>query len=764
MVALLLTVGLWLWPGSGEAIADIGISETAASSGSSREAAAVSDISEAVAASSDASEEDAGVETATPGAPQNLVGRFKALAGGEELTSGLNLTSGEELTSGVELTWTPVGGAVEYNVYRRVSRSGTEYRLIGTTWRTSYVDRHHFLPPGFRYQYIVRATAGSLLSEPSNDFQIDVLTFRDLRAEISADGNWVDLSWKLDPPATNVDVLHFDIFRRKASEPSYDHIGWNVCCSYRDRIGIEPLPGAEYVYRVRPTNRYGVVGSWGSSSHYTAVQVPPLAVPGNLVGHFKVPVGGEEWTRGVELTWTPVGGAVEYNVYRRVSRSGTEYRLIGTTWRTSYVDRHHFLPPGFRYQYIVRATAGSLLSEPSNDFQIDVLTFRDLRAEISADGNWVDLSWKLDPPATNVDVLHFDIFRRKTSEPSYKIIEKSACCSYRDRIGIEPLPGAEYVYRVRPTNRYGVVGSSGTSSDYTTVQIPTSKPRARIVDHGEAILGRSFPGVFLSWDDVKGEVTYYEIFRRAAVEGQEYKWVGTNFSDDTTYYDRLGRLTPGVEYYYRIKTIHRDHATGYWGGRSNYAVVRVPALTGLRASVSKDLASIWVSWPEPTGVVVRYEVYRRAAVKGHAYTKIGDTTMAPYSDPSIGLVPGAEYYYRVKAVSATGAVGSWGMGNNYVRVVAPAVGNLKAVAVGGGVSVSWEQSDGDVARYKVYRRAAVKGHAYTKIGETTTASYLDQSTDLVPGTEYYYRVKPVGANGVIGGWGLGPNYASIKYR
>ena len=489
---------------------------------------------------------------------------------------------------------------------------------------------------------------------------------------------------------------------------------------------------------------------------WTAPPSPPDA-PQNLVGRFKT-----REVSGVELTWEPVEGAVNYSLYRRVSGSGKEYELIGTSRETSYVDLHSSLPPGFRYQYVVRAASDALLSEPSNDFQIDVMTSSDLRAEVSAYGYWVDLRWKLDPPATNTDVQHFEVLRRKASETTYTPIGQGACCSYRDRIGRGPLPGAEYLYRVRPKNRYGVVGSWGSSSDYATVQVPTTKPRARMADLGTLLRERPFRGVVVSWNEVKADVASYEVYRRAAVAGHPYERIGT--ISETKYYDPLTGLTPGMEYYYRIKTVSSTGVVGHWGSRSNYAAVRLPAVTGLQASVSSDSGSVSFTWTEPTVDVTRYEVYRRAVIRGQPYTKIGEPTTASYSDPLTGLVPGAEYYYRVKAVSAAGAVGSWGMGNNYVGVVAPAVGNLQAVAVGGGVSVSWEQSDGDVARYKVYRRAAVKGHAYTKIGETITASYLDQSTDLVPGTEYYYRVKPVGANGVVGGWGPGPNYASIRYR
>ncbi len=676
---------------------------------------------------------------------------------------------------GVVVSWDGVEGDVaSFEVHRRAAVDEAEYEKIGVSdgSDTTFYDPLSGLTPGVLYSYrLWTVSSEGVASHWGNEFDYAVVRvpgLTGLQASVSEDSESIIVSW--DEPVG--DVVSYVVHRRAAVKGQvYTVIGLTTMTSYPD-LSADMVPGSVYYYRVQAVSAAGVVGNagvfsdWRVYNDYAKVVVPadeeqsgPPGVPQNLLGRLKTEPGG-----GVELTWTPVKGNVTYQVYRRVSRSGTEYELIGTSKGTSYVDLHSSLPPGFRYQYIVRAASGVLVSERSNDFQINIVTFRDLHTEVSGDGYWVDLSWKLDPPSTNVDIQHFEILRREASETSYVTVGRVACCSYRERIGRGPLPGMEYVYRVRPINRYGLVGSWGSSSDYAVVRVPTTKPQARMADPGTLVDSIPFHGVRLSWDDVKGGVTHFTVHRRAAVAGQQYGWIMTNFASDTTYYDPLISLTPGVEYYYRVKTVSHSRDEGHWGSGSNYAAVRVPALTGLQAEVSPDSASIMVSWAETVGDVARYEVYRRVAASGHAYTKIGDATTASYSDPSAGVVPGAEYYYRVKAVSTAGAVGSWGLGRNYAGVVSPAVGNLQAVAASGGVSVSWEQSAGDTVRYEVYRRVAVRGQAYAKIAETATASYLDQSTDLVAGTEYYYRVKPVGTNGVVGGWGPGANYASIKYR
>ena len=481
-------------------------------------------------------------------------------------------------------------------------------------------------------------------------------------------------------------------------------------------------------------------------------------VPQNLEGRLRTDTAGV-----LELTWEPVEDAMRYNVYRLIRGLGLDYELIGTPRLPRFADEHGGFSLGLRNQYIVRAATNISVSRPSNDFQIDTITTKDLHAVVSSDGAHVELSWKLVSPGHIVDFPLFEIYRRTVGQGTdYSSIGREKCCSMLDTISGLP-PGEKYVYRVRPINSNNWMGSWGLSSNYATVQIPITRPHARPAFDGMIRPnGKPFRGAIISWDmgaswdKIKDQSLLFAVDRRAAVEGQEYVFIGATEVDKPIYYDPLERLTPGLEYYYRVITIAKPR---WWVNPPLYASIKVPALTDLKASVSPDSTLVRITWAKPVGDVVRYEVYRRAAVKGHAYAKIGESRTASYSDRYAGLVPGVEYYYRVKAVGASGLAGSWGSGKNYARAVAPAVGNIKAATVSGGVSVSWAKPVGDVVRYEVYRRAAVKGYAYAKIGETETASYSDRYAGLVPGVEYYYRVKAVGASGLAGSWGSGKNYA-----
>ena len=481
--------------------------------------------------------------------------------------------------------------------------------------------------------------------------------------------------------------------------------------------------------------------------------------PQNLEGRLQID------TAGLELTWQSVNEAMQYLVYRRISGSGHEFEHIGTTRLPRYVDDHGGYSTGQRQQYIVRAATNVKVSEPSNDFHVNVMTTRDIRALLSSDGKQVEISWKSTLSDGNANDQLFEVYRRKVGQGTvYSSIGREKCCSAHDSIsGLFP---AEYVYRVKPVNSHDLMGSWGSSSNYATVRIPVARPHARPAFDGTLRnSGHPFRGVVISWDKlssdkIQDQVAYFAVYRRVAVAGQPYTWIGYVRADQNIYYDPLAWLIPGMEYYYRMR-IYTYSDPEWWTESPLYASVQVPALPDLQASVNPDSTMVTVSWAEPAGDVARYEVYRRAAIQGESYTRIGQTETVSYSDPFTGLVPGVEYYYRVKAVGASGLAGSWGTGSNYARVVAPAVGGLEAMVVSGGVSVSWAEPAGDVARYEVYRRAAIQGESYTRIGQTETVSYSDPFTGLVPGVEYYYRVKAVGASGLAGSWGTGSNYARV---
>ncbi len=455
----------------------------------------------------------------------------------------------------------------------------------------------------------------------------------------------------------------------------------------------------------------------------------------------------------VSLSWkAPPEGAAQYKVYRRIAASGHEYQEHHTTADTEYVEGLFDLTSGVEYYYRV-AAVNNLGMESARSALVSVLVPGAGAAPPDPVGlgaevvglNGVRFSWG--KPVG--DVASYEVYRRAAVKGDpYRKIKTVTSTSFLDPVsGL--TAGVEYYYRVKMVSSSGVVGSWGSGSNYARVVMPAVRGLKTNVNSN---------GVTFSWDRPVGDVASYEVYRRAAVKGDPYRKIKTVTS--TSFLDPVSGLTAGVEYYYRVKMVSSSGVVGSWGSGSNYARVVMPAVRGLKTNVNSN--GVTFSWDRPVGDVASYEVYRRAAVKGDPYRKIKTVTSTSFLDPVSGLTAGVEYYYRVKMVSSSGVVGSWGSGSNYARVVMPAVRGLKTNVNSNGVTFSWDRPVGDVASFKVFRRIAKPGEVYAEITERKVPYFWDPVAGLTPGVEYYYRVKPVSSAGVVGGWGPGSNYASVR--
>ncbi len=444
----------------------------------------------------------------------------------------------------------------------------------------------------------------------------------------------------------------------------------------------------------------------------------------------------------VRLSWEPPPeGANRYRVFRRKKSTGETFSLIGNPSVSSFDHPIAELLPGMQYEYRVKAVNNLDMVGPDSEVTtVSIPAVDHLEAQPSAGA--VSVSWSV----PEGDVKGYEVYRRAAvAGQPYRKIGDTSTASFVDPTS-KLTPGVEYYYWVKAVGTSGLAGGWGPGSNYAHAIIPAVKDLAALVGPD---------GASLSWKVPSGDVVSYEVHRRAAVAGQPYRKVGN--TSTASFEDPISGLTPGVEYYYRVKAVGSSDVVGGWGPGPNYAPAIIPAVGGLIAAVGAD--GVALSWEAPQGDVSSYEIYRRAAIAGQPYRKIGDTSTASFVDPTSKLTPGVEYYYRVKAVGTNGLAGGWGPGSNYAHAIIPAVGGLTTTVGVDHVSVSWTVPDGDVASYEIYRRAAIAGQPYRKIGDTSTALFVDQISGLTPGAEYYYRVKAVSSSGVAGGWGPGPNYA-----
>ena len=167
-----------------------------------------------------------------------------------------------------------------------------------------------------------------------------------------------------------------------------------------------------------------------------------------------------------------------------------------------------------------------------------------------------------------------------------------------------------------------------------------------------------------------------------------------------------------------------------------------------------------LKWNAVTGAA-KYEVYRARSMNGD-YIKYSTVTGTSYTNISY-IEDGNTYYYKVRALDASGTAGAW---SSIVSVTyrAASTGTLPAPTVTGGndtqgrPTLKWKAVSG-AAKYEVYRARSKDGD-YIKYSTVTGTSYTNISY-IENGNTYYYKVRALDADGTAGAWS---SIVSVTYK
>lgn len=160
---------------------------------------------------------------------------------------------------------------------------------------------------------------------------------------------------------------------------------------------------------------------------------------------------------------------------------------------------------------------------------------------------------------------------------------------------------------------------------------------------------------------------------------------------------------------------------------------------------------IKLSWGKVPGAVA-YKVYRAVGANS-GYNLIKTTPNLSLTNTS--ATAGVSYYYKVKAVDASGNTSKYSGYKYRTCDIARPVISLSTESSSGKTKISWSKVDGAVS-YNVFR-AEGKENAYSLIQNTSSLNCLD--TTAVPGKVYYYKVKALAKVSAADS-----AYSSAKYR
>jgi fibronectin type 3 domain-containing protein len=244
--------------------------------------------------------------------------------------TGLAATAGNAT---VLLSWAAVSGASSYNIYRATA-SGAEVLVASGVSANSFTDTD--LTNGTTYFYQVTAVNAGGESGRSAEVSATPQAPPSAPTNLTATaGNAkVTLSWTASSGASSYKIY------RSTSSGGETLLASSITSSIY--VDTSVANGTTYYYQVSAVN---VGGESSRSAEVSArPQVPPPAAPIDVTA-----TGGGA---RINLSWSAVAGATQYNIYRSTS-SGNEVLVYSGITTTSFVDRG--LANGTTYYYTVTA-------------------------------------------------------------------------------------------------------------------------------------------------------------------------------------------------------------------------------------------------------------------------------------------------------------------------------------------------------------------------------------------------------------------------
>ena len=331
----------------------------------------------------------------------------------------------------------------------------------------------------------------------------------------------------------------------------------------------------------------------------------------------------------------------------------------------------------------------------------------------------------------------YDVYRKFGGETSYTLLGSVP----NNRLYYEDTnvtPGQAVYYRVRAVNvsydgeqaKYVYSPDSQTLSYMTLAKPKLQDPR-----------GLGADTIRLNWSSVSGAQTYEVQMSTNATSG--FTTVRTDLTG--TLCNATG-LKKATGYYFRVRAV-RVFSSGekFYSEYSNVGCgtpMDRPELTVVQSGNNALL-----SWPASSGAT-GYIIYRKTGASG-SYTLLVKTgAVTSFVDASINL--GEVYYYFIYSMRPVGSYNCFSLSSERVYFTALGSVNLCAVRNTGKQeqTIDWDTTVLGANKYYVYSSTTMDG-LYTKIGETEGTTYV--AKNLVAGTTYYYKVRPVRvfSNGTI---------------
>jgi len=207
-------------------------------------------------------------------------------------------------------------------------------------------------------------------------------------------------------------------------------------------------------------------------------------------------------------------------------------------------------------------------------------------------------------------------------------------------------PVTQYEYRVAAINPKGEFGPSNTATTTTPDVLPAVPSNLQLAVQSPHSIG-------LTWSDIGTNVTSFRVERQVA-GSQSWAQLATTAAGMTDYSDLT--LQPATQYSYRVAAINTAGSSGFSNVVDATTLISLPAAPTNLALTAYSAIRIDLTWVDNSDNETGFAVDR--STDGVNFVPVvtlpANTTL--YSD--IGLTPGTQYDYRIRAVNAAGSTSS----------------------------------------------------------------------------------------------------------
>jgi fibronectin type 3 domain-containing protein len=434
---------------------------------------------------------------------------------GSRTTGAWNVQASDGTESLVRVTWSTLGGADYYRVYRSATSTPPDPgAYLDDVWGVQYPDSG--VPPYTQYHYwVVPCTGTECAAFESYDTGWRV--FWPPVTPTASDGTYTDkvaLSWTATESFTN-----YKIYRSETSDGEKIQVGTSATTSFDD---LGAIPGKVYFYRVVGCDSSHCSGYSGADIGWMAWTAP---------GSVSATDGTS--TDNVEVSWDGPPGSTSYQVYRCTGTStATCGSAVGSPTASPYQDAT--APRGTTYYYRVKACAGASNCSAFSDYDSGWRGVPAPTGVTASDGTYTDrvaVSWSSVPAVSG-----YEVYRATASDGTKTLIGSPAGTSFDDTTATR---SRVHYYWVKACGSNYCSDFSSYDTGWRILEAPAN------LQAGD---GTSTAHVHLSWESVTG-AGGYRVYR-ALTEGGTKTIIANPGVSILTYDDTTA--ASGQVYYYWV--------------------------------------------------------------------------------------------------------------------------------------------------------------------------------------------------------------------